>query len=99
MNIITIIMMIKICVLFLSNFLYLSTQLLLMPQKPYTGAIAAADAMNFNQKASFDNGYQTVLLLPDTMLWRFVSKQGDRRFGSFWMDEQTMQIIMRTLYA
>src|SRR5690348_3267025 len=81
--------------LFLISYFY--RQLLLMTLKPFNGPVNVADALNFTQKTSFHNGYKTVLLLPDTILWRFVSKQSDRRFGSFWMDELTMQTVMRTL--
>jgi hypothetical protein len=70
-----------------------------MIAKSRNGQISKADAMTPEQRASFLSDYRTVLLPVGFELWRFVSKQNDNRFGTFWMDVQTMQTIMETLHS
>ena len=64
-----------------------------------TGQISSKDELSPEQKQSFHSVYRTQILPAGTVLWRFVSKQSDRRFGSYWMDSQTMRTIMETLHA
>lgn len=63
--------------------------------KPFTGRLDAADTMTQEQIASFANGYKTVVLPVGTELWRFVSQKEHNKFGTFWMDPQTMSSIMQ----
>lgn len=67
--------------------------------RPFSGQLSSADTMNGEQITTFHNGYQTLILSADSVLWRFVSKQADHRFGAFWLDSETMQTIMQSLHT
>jgi hypothetical protein len=64
--------------------------------KNFTGKIAVQDALSQEQKASFRNSYRVVQLPAGFVLWRFISKWGDKQFGAFWMDDETMYDIMQS---
>ncbi len=70
-----------------------------MKNKPNFVEIAKEDKMSSKQILSFKGGSQTVVLPINSVLWRFVSKQNDKKFGAYWLDTMTMQSIMRTLQA
>ena len=66
--------------------------------KQNTEQISIVDTLTIEQKNSFLNGCQIIILPIGFELWRFISNQADKRFGSFWLDSQTMDTIMRTLH-
>ena len=70
-----------------------------MRYKNYSGKISKEDAMDSEAIASFDNGYETVLLPAGFVLWRFVSRRFDRQYGAFWVDSNTMTSMMQVLHV
>ncbi|WP_373515939.1 hypothetical protein [Persicitalea sp.] len=65
----------------------------------YPEPIAKEDEMNPEAKASFEGGYLTVVLPVGYVLWRFISRMNDRRFGAFWVDVPTMTNLMNALHT
>jgi len=69
-----------------------------MNYKIYTGLLANEDEMSSKAKASFEGGYQTVVLPAGYVLWRFISSINAYRFSDFWVDAPAMANIMNGLH-
>ena len=52
------------------------------------------DKMTEKQRSSFKNGFQMIKLPVGTELWRFVSTKTTGNLGAFWMNPETMRILM-----
>jgi len=69
-----------------------------MNYKIYSGTIQDEEKMTSVQSNSFDNNIQTVLLPAGYELWRFISEKTDNPFGAFWIDSESMRIVMNIFH-